>query len=362
LPTQAPTRARAIAARAAGIAEHRVVVHAMPVGGSTGAALESEAVAQAAMIAARLKRPVNLQWSRADDLRRDAFRAPVRARMTARLGQGGIAGWRSRIATPATGEALAERLLPDGLRRWGMRGARHGDAYAMGGAVPAYAIPALAVHHHRADLPIPTGHGRGGAHVAHCFVIESFLDELAQRARADPLAWRLRLLGDAPRLARCLSTAASLGGWDGERAASGQGLAAHGFRGSFAAVLAEAHRDDRGHPVVDRLVAAVDCGRVIAPDLLRQQIEGGLLFGLAAWRGAATGFAHGLATADRLDALRLPRLADTPDITIELIDSDEAPGGVSELAVPPVAPAIANALATLPGFPRIRSLPMELSA
>lgn len=361
-PTLAPEAARAAAAKAAGVAVDRVILHPMPIGGGFGIGLEQEAVAQAAMIAAKLKRPVNVQWSRADDLRRDAYRAPVEARMAARIDKGRLTGWRGRIATPATGRALAARVMPAGLVRVGMRGEGRGDAYAMGGAVPPYAIPALAVHHHIADLPIPTGHVRGGAHVAHCFIVESFVDEAARQAGADPLAWRLGMLGAEPRLARCLSTAASLGGWEGGRAGSGQGVAAHRFRDSAIAVLAEAHRDDAGRPVVDRLVAAVGCGRVVHPDIVRQQVEGGLIFGLAALRGGAVGFSDGRATPSRLGALNLPRLADTPDITVELIRSDEEPGGVGELAVPPVAPAIANALATLPGFPRIRSLPMELSA
>ena len=359
LPTQAPVRAREIAARAAGIAPDRVIVHPMPIGGSFGIALESEAAAQAAVIAVRLKRPVNLLWSRTEDLRRDAYRAPMRAEMTARVAGGRLLAWRARVAGPDTGRDLAARLMPGGFVRAGMA---RGDAYAMGGAVPPYAIPALAVDHHAVDLPIPIGHVRGGAHIGHGFVTESFLDECAQAAGADPLAWRMTMLGEAPRLARCLSTAASLGGWEGGRAGSGQGVAAHAFRGSFVAVMAEVHRDAAGRPIVDRLVAAVDAGRIVNPDIVHQQIEGGLIFGLAAWRGGAVGFVQGLAEPARLGALNLPRLADTPDITVELIRSDEAPGGVSELAVPPVAPAIANALATLPGFPRIRSLPMELSA
>jgi isoquinoline 1-oxidoreductase beta subunit len=112
--------------------------------------------------------------------------------------------------------------------------------------------------------------------------------------------------------------------------------------------------------VVDRLVAAVDVGRVVNPDLVRQQVEGGLIFGLAHALGAATGFDRGLATVRGFDTLRLPRLADTPDITVELIRSDEAPGGVAELAVPPVAPAIANAIRAATGY-RIRTLPLRMA-
>ena len=112
-----------------------------------------------------------------------------------------------------------------------------------------------------------------------------------------------------------------------------------------------------GRPVVDRLVAAVDCGQVINPDLVRQQIEGGLIFGLAHALGGSTGFTRGLADARGFGELWLPRLADTPDITVELIRSGEAPGGVGEIAVPPVAPAIANALWAATGN-RIRRLPL----
>ena len=151
--------------------------------------------------------------------------------------------------------------------------------------------------------------------------------------------------------------AAALGGWEGASAGSGQGIAAHAFRGSYIAVLAEAHAN-AGRIVVDRLVAAVDCGRMVNPDLVRQQIEGGLIFGLAHALGASTGFADGLPQARGFGALALPRLADTPDLTVELIASDEAPGGVSELGVPAVAPAVANALFASNGY-RSRTLPLR---
>ncbi|WP_174293176.1 molybdopterin cofactor-binding domain-containing protein, partial [Sphingomonas bacterium] len=114
---------------------------------------------------------------------------------------------------------------------------------------------------------------------------------------------------------------------------------------------------ENGRPAIDRLVAAVDCGRLVNPDLVRQQVEGGLLFGMAQALGVATGHAGGLATVRGFDALGLPALDDTPDITVELIRSDEAPGGASEIGVPAVAPAIANALASVTGR-RWRSLPL----
>jgi isoquinoline 1-oxidoreductase beta subunit len=352
--------ARAAAAKAAGLAEGAVVIHPMPIGGSFGAALDHDVAEQAAILAMTLKRPVSLTWSRGEALLHDRYRPAAAARMAARVGaNGAILGWHAKVAAPATGAALLDRLAP-----WPERAALAldgADRYATGGAIPPYRLPAWAVDHHPADLGLPTGHLRGGAHGYTCFFTESFIDELAHRAGSEPMSYRIGMLGGQPRLARCLSTAASLGGWEGGVAGSGQGIACHAFRGSFVAVLAEAHAGERGRPVVDRLVAAVDCGRVVNPDLVRQQIEGGLIFGLAHALGAATGFAGGLATARGFGELWLPRLADTPDITVELIRSDEAPGGVSELAVPPVAPAIANALFAATGERR-RSLPLTAAA
>jgi isoquinoline 1-oxidoreductase beta subunit len=356
LGTAAPMVARAAAARAAGLAEGAVVVHPMPIGGSFGAALDHEVAEQAAILAVALKRPVSLTWSRGEALLHDRYRPAVAARMAARLGaNGAILGWQAKIAAPATGAALLERLAP-----WPERAAlalNQADHYAVGGVIPPYRLTAWAVDHHPADTRLPTGHLRGGAHGLTCFFTESFLDELAHRSGSEPMSYRIGMLGGQPRLARCLSTAASLGGWEGGVPGSGQGIACHAFRGSFVAVLAEAHTGEGGRPVVDRLVAAVDCGRMVNPDLVRQQIEGGLVFGLAQALGASTGFVGGLATARGFDTLWLPRLADTPDITVELIRSDEAPGGVSELAVPPVAPAIGNALFAATGT-RLRSLPL----
>ncbi len=360
LATQAPGLARAAAARAADVAESAVTVHPMLVGGSFGAALEHGVAEQAALLAVRLKRPVSLVWSRGEASLHDRYRPAAAARMAARLApNGAILGWSAKIAAPATGAELARRLMPGAATEAAVRVAT-GDRYAVGGAMPPYRIPALAIDHHAADIGVPTGHVRGGAHTLSAFFTECFLDELAHRAQSEPMSFRIGMLGGTPRLARCLSTAAALGGWDGGVAGSGQGIACHAFRGSYIAVLAEAHRGARG-PVVDRLVAAVDCGAQINPDLVRQQIEGGLIFGMANALGVATGFTRGLADVRGFDTLGIPRLADTPDITVEVIRSDEAPGGVGELGVPAVAPAIANALQSATGY-RIRDLPLNTRA
>ena len=359
LPTQAPGLARSAAAAAIGFAEDAVVVHPMLIGGSFGANLETQCAEQVAILAKTLDRPVQLVWSRAEDLLHDRFRPPARARMTARLGSNGqILGWHAKIAAPATGKQLARRLLAqDRAFDTALSLSSSSDRYAVAGAAPVYRLPAFAVDHHPAEIGVPTGHWRSGAHSYTAFFNECFLDELAHLSGTEPLSYRIGMLGGDARLARCLSTAASLGGWEGGVAGSGQGIACHSFRGSHIAVLVEAHVGEGQAVSVDRIVAAVDCGRQVNPDVVKQQIEGGLLFGMAAATGGAIGFASNLAQARSFGALGLPRLADTPDITVELVPSEADPGGVSELAVPPVAPAIANALQAATGG-RLRSLPL----
>ncbi len=358
-PTQAPGLARAAAARAIGVAESAVTLHPMLIGGSFGQALEHDAVAQAAILAVTVRRPVQLTWSRREAILHDRFGAPARARMAARLASDGrILAWQAKIATPATGAVLARRLLVgDPLARVARALPAAADRYAMSGTVPPYRLPALAIDHHPADLPIEIGHLRGGADRANAFFTECFIDELAHRAGAEPMSFRIGMLGHDARLARCLTTAASLGGWDGGRAGSGQGLACHAMTGSMIAVLAEARYDAGSRLRVDRIVAAVDCGRAINPDVVRQQIEGGIVFAIAQATGRVPAFANGLTNLRTFGDLRLPRLADMPEITVELIPSRADPGGVSDLGVPAVAPAIANALAAASGR-RPRHLPL----
>ncbi len=349
--TQAPQRVRAAAARAAGIGESAVVLHPMIAGGSFGAALETLAAEQAAVLAVMVKRPVQLTWSRAETLMRLPMRPPAAARMTAKLGaNGAVLGWHAAIATPPLGKELTQRLL-------GGRLSGSGDDVAVDGALPIYRFPAWAVDHHAADVGVPAGWMRAGAHIASCFFTESFLDELAHQSGSEPLSYRIGMLGGAARLARCLSTVASLGGWQGGTAGSGQGIACHAMRGSFIALMVEGGMGDGGRPRVDRMVAAVDVGRAINPDLVRQAIEGGLIFGLAAATGASTEISAGLAKARSFRDLSLPRLRTSPDILVELIESDAEPGGASELGVPVVAPALANAIFAGSGR-RIRSLPL----
>jgi isoquinoline 1-oxidoreductase beta subunit len=269
-----------------------------------------------------------------------------------------IDGWHALIAAPPARHEWHHRLLGDKPQAALEKASGAKDAAAVEGAHPPYLIPNLAVDHASIDVTLPTGRWRGQAYGATIFFTECFVDELAGVSGVDPFTFRMGMLGDRPALARCLETATALGGWEGGHAGSGQGVACCSLRGSHIAVMAVARPGAAGL-IVDRLVAAVDAGRILNPAIVRQQIEGGLLFGLAAAVGATTRYVRGLARARRLRDLGLPRLAQMPAVEIELIDSDRAAGGYEELGVPPVAPAIANALFTMTGE-RIRRLPLSM--
>lgn len=359
LPTIAPEAARQAVARTLKVDAARIVIHPMLVGGGFGQGMRSEAAIQAAWLAQTLKRPVQLFWSRSEAILRDSFRPPAMARMAAKISGGRIDGILTKIAAPYYGRAIADTLLPDAALA---RAAAHSgaDGFTVAGAETPYRIANMAVDHHPADIGLPIGYWRSAAHSYTCFFAESFVDELARVAGVEPFSFRMAMLGGEPRLARCLSAAVAMGGWQGGEAGTGQGIAVHRAHGSQIAVMAEAHSDG-GRVICDRLVAVADVGRMIHPDIVRQQIEGGLIFGLAAALGSSPGFDRGLTRARRLGELNLPQLAGTPDIAIEIVQSNEEPGGVSELAVPPVAPAIANALFAASGQ-RHRQLPIRPGA
>jgi isoquinoline 1-oxidoreductase beta subunit len=349
---QAPGLARAAAARGAGVAESQVTVFQTFAGGGYGRKLELAAIEQAANLARRMSRPVQLTWSRTQEIQNDSYRPAARARMTGWMKQGRLEAWQARIAAPATAVEVAQRI--------GAAGGLARPAFAaVAGARPPYAIPNLAVDHVETDIGIETGLWRGAAHSYTCYFTECFVDELALAAGLEPLAFRTFLLQSNPRLTQCLATAASIGGWDGGARGSGMGLACHSAFGSHIACLVEVEVSGDQRLRVSRAVAAVDCGRVVNPELVRQQIEGGIVHGVAAAIGKPVGFANGLPTALTLGAYGLPILRDAPEVSVELIDSDEPSGGITELGVPPAAPAIANAYYSLTGQ-RIRTLPIVI--
>ncbi|WP_299329573.1 molybdopterin cofactor-binding domain-containing protein [Parasphingopyxis sp.] len=352
-PTQAPGLMRTAVAEAIGYSENQVTIYPMLLGGAFGRKIEHDAAVQVAIIARRMNRPVQLTWSREEETRSDYFRPAARGRLTAKLApDNSIAAWHSRIAVPSTNNQMFARIMPNMF----MGDVDEPEAGAVEGARPAYAIPNIAVEHMPVDIGVETGIWRSVGHSYTAFFTECFIDELAVRAGIEPLSFRIAMLGDAPRLARCLTIAATLGGWDGGEQGGGMGLAAHSSFGSHVAIVVRLSIGDDQRPVLQNIAAAVDCGRMVNPEIVRQQIEGGIIFGMSQALGRAIGYTDDEPTAMNFPDLGLPVLADIPDIEIELIDSDEEPGGVGEIAVPPIAPAIGNAIFAATGQ-RLRSIP-----
>lgn len=350
VPSQSISFTRAAVARTLGMQESHVVVYQTLVGGGFGRKVEVDAAVQAATIARRVGRPVQLIWSRLQESIASYPRPPARARLAAVLdGDKMIAAWDATIAAPSTSAEMMARLTG--------RGGGGAEAAAVEGALPPYAIPAVRIAHAPVITGVPSGIWRSVANSYTAFFTECFVDELATAAALDPLSFRLRLLADQSRHAEALKTAASLGGYAPGGSEAAQGLALHACFGSIVAVMAEVDPDLSGGARIRRLVCAADCGRVINPDIVRQQLEGGMIWGLAAAMTGKLSYQGGLPRERNFDGFALPILADMPEIEVHLIDSGEAPGGVGEIAVPPVAPAIANAL-FVAGGKRIRRLPI----
>ncbi|TXC73253.1 xanthine dehydrogenase family protein molybdopterin-binding subunit [Sphingorhabdus soli] len=357
--TQAPGHCRQTVADTLGLGIDDVTIFQSFAGGSFGSRLDHDVAVEAAIIARAAQRPVQLTYSRAEDTMRDLPRAPAAGRMVATLNTAGtIDAWIARIAVPAAAHQLAARL--DGQSAHDAARASDGqsEAAAVAPARPPYNIPHFAVDHVAVDSALPAGRWRGNADSYCCFFTESFVDELAHEAGLDPLSYRMSMLAGDAALARCLAMVGVSGSWQGGANGASQGLAIHSMRGSHIALLADARMSAKGLQV-RRLTAVVDAGRLVNPDVARQQIEGGLIFGLAGAIGATTEYRDGLATRLRMRDLKLPRLAQTPEIVIEFIDSERDPGGIGELGVPVVAPALANALFSATGV-RHRNLPFRI--
>jgi len=359
---QAPEAARKAAAEAVGLGARDVVLYPMPAGGSFDRRLEHDHAVEVAVIAKATGKPVQLTWSRWQEHLAGRPRTPVSARMRAWTARdGGISGWKARIALPATTREFGRRLFAgDSAQDAMLASSGEADRLAMEGALPPYAIENIAIEHVPADVGLPTARLRGNAHGYTAFFNECFIDELAHAGRREPLSFRMSMLGKDSRLAACLQTVAGLANWGGGGDNSGQGLACHiigdSETGGRIAAVATAQRAESGVRV-DRISAVADIGRIVNVDIARQQIEGGLVFGIGLALGSATGYDKGLPIAGRLADLDLPLLADCPAIEVEFIESD-APGvDPGELGVAVAAPVIANALFSATGL-RFRRLPL----
>jgi isoquinoline 1-oxidoreductase subunit beta len=354
-PTQVPGLARAAAAQVAGVAPEAVTVHVTYLGGGFGRRLEVDLVAQAVRIALETAgRPVQLVWPRDEDLAHDFYRPAAAAWMRAGFdAQGALVA----LAIDSAGDAVvprwAERVLPFG----GAAGILPDKTTAEGLADLPYAIPHQRIAHAATTMGVPVGFWRAVGHSHNAFFSEGFVDELAHAAGADPVAFRRALLEDMPRQRAVLELAAAKAGW-GTPPPPGRarGVALHESFGSIVALVLEVSLGPAG-PRVHRAVAAADCGTVVNPDGVAQQLESGLMFGLAAALRGRIDIVAGAVVQKNIDELAPLTLAETPVVQTHVVASERPPAGMGEPGVPPVAPALANALFALTGQ-RHRSLPL----
>lgn len=327
------------------------VLYPMPSGEPTGRALEPDAAAIAIELAKAVARPVQVILSQSASQNHDRVSPGATARMTALPGAGGItAAWAMRVATAdGLGSALGRLSGKDAPDELGQG--------ALNGSLPPYSIPNVRIEAMAVNTPFTPGYMRGSPERDLTFFIESFVDELAHAAGMEPLAFRMSMLGGNGRLARCFQAATQLAGWDGGGAGSTLGIAGASAYGSNIALVANATLEGqrvRAH----RLVAAVDCGRVVNSGLVEQQIAGGLLWAFAQATVPSPEWLAGMPRARPLGGIDLPRLADTPEIVVQILSSSDDPGGVSGLGTLPLAPAIANAIHAGSGK-RMRTIPFD---
>ena len=356
--SQAPAFCRAAVADALGMDAVDVVIYPVGAGGSFGRRFEHDTAVQAALTAREVGAPVQLCTSRLEDVATDRPRPPAHARLSAKLVAGGkVEAMEIKVAAPSANRELWSRIAHGTAPMEAARDhADAADAAAVSGLPPLYAIPHITVDHYPADIGLPVGRWRGNADSYSCFFTECLMDELAHRASVEPMSFRLQHLSGQTRLARCLTIATAMGGWQGGIMGSGQGIAIHAMDGGFIAVLIEAEMTS-GALRTKRVVAVADLGAQPHPDIARQQIEGGLIFGLAAATGCAARYKGGMPARANIGRFGLPVLGDIGEVTVELMPSEAAPAGVGQIGVPAVAPALAGALFTITGR-RHRALPL----
>jgi isoquinoline 1-oxidoreductase beta subunit len=348
-PTQAAGFANAAVAKALGIATAKVDVRVPYLGGGFGRRYLTDFIVQTALLARETSgAPVQLLWPREQDIAHDFYRPAYLARCAAGLGADGkLLAWTSTSAGSSMG---APSLL---------------DTSTDGASNTAYAFDNARIAHVTVESAVPTGIWRSVAHSQNAFFTESFVDECAAAAGQDPVAFRSELLRGDERHLRVLHRAAELANWqqaleparDGAKRA--RGIAIHRSFGSVVAQVVEVSLNESRQIRVHRVICVIDCGTPVNPNLIRQQMEGAIVFGLSA-------ALHGEITIDRGQAQQSNfhdyaplRFNECPAIDVDIVASDAPPGGVGEPGTPPIAPAVANALYALNGT-RLRRLPLKI--
>jgi isoquinoline 1-oxidoreductase beta subunit len=352
--TQFQTVDRAAAAAVAGLKPEQVKINTTLLGGGFGrrANPASDFIVEAVQVAKAAKRPVKVVWTREDDIRGGWYRPMWYDRFVAGLDvQGNPIAWTHTIV----GQSIMTGTL---FEQFGVKGGI--DAASVEGAADLlYGIPNLRVDLHSPKIGVPVQWWRSVGHSHTGFSVESFFDEVAHAGGKDPYELRRTLLAKEPRMLAVLDLAAKKAKWGAKLpSGTGRGIATHFSFDSYVAQVAEASIDKEGQVKVHRVVCAVDCGRVINPDTVKAQIEGGIIFGLTAALKCEVTLEKGRVQQRNFHDYPMLRMYEAPDIEVHIVPSSEKPTGVGEPGVPPVAPAVANALFAATGR-RFRRLPIR---
>ena len=376
VPTQNQDGCQEVAARITGLGYSDVDVYTTYTGGGFGRRVNVDYVIEAIQLSKAMDAPVKVLWTREEDIQHDFYRPACFNVMRAALdGAGNPTAWFHQIVGPDASMSVIPDMLPSILPMWLPRGARnmtswigkmvapklmYGEGVAAGAVPLPYAVDNVRVDYVADDPGVPVGFWRSVSNSANAFVVECFVDEMAAAAGRDPLEYRLALLGNDPHHTTVLEVAAREAGW-GTTPENGvhRGLAVHEFDDTYVAMVAEISIDERRRIKVQRVVCGVDCGRVINPRIVRTQIASAIAFGLTATLKGESTFEGGRARESNFHDFPILTFAEMPDVEVHLVNSDRHPSGIGEGGVPPIAPAVANAVYAATGV-RLRKLPLEL--
>jgi len=348
--TQIPGRSQGAVAKLTGLKPEQIRIHNHLLGGGFGRRLEYDGIVRAVQIAQQVSGPVQVIWTREEDIQHDMYRPyyydSIRAGLDA---QGKPIGWSHRIA----GSSIIARYFPTALKN-----GIDSDAVECS-RDPAYDLSAIHVEWFAQEPPdIPTAWWRGVGPTRSTFVVESFIDELASAAKQDPLAYRLALLDKAPRAGAVLRLAAEQSGWGKPLpAGQGRGIALCTGFGSFIAQVVQVSVDKNGSVNPTHVWCVVDCGVMVNPDTVEAQMQSGIIFGLSGVLYGEITIKDGRVEQTNFGDYRVLRINETPKIDVHLVKSSEAPGGIGEPGTSCVMPALTNAVFAATGK-RIRKLPV----
>jgi isoquinoline 1-oxidoreductase beta subunit len=352
MPNQSPTLMRLAGARAAGLSQDEVTVHTTFLGGGFGRRAEVDLVREAVACALQMPgRPVQVLWSREEDIRHDMYRPMALAHWTAFFDKGLVAVHKKQIGQSPTDQF--------GKRAVGLPGQGKPEGNAVEN--PPYAFPFYRLDAVVPDGVVPVGFWRSVGHSHTAFFDESFIDEMAYFEQKDPFEYRRALLAQQPRHRAVLDRAAKEAGWGTALpAGTGRGIALRASFGSIVAQVAEVEVKDKSFRV-RRVTCAIDCGPLVNPAIVRAQMESGIIYGLSAALFGEITLKDGAVEQSNFTDYDAVRLADAPEMAVHIVDSGaRTVGGVGEPGTPPIAPAVANAIFAATGQ-RLRSLPLKLA-